>query len=87
MGLEFCEGQFNRIEVRTIGWQITQTHAPVRKHPAHALAGNGAHNTPSDGIPATQASLWYPNGVAVDARENIFIADTFQNRIRAMWAG
>ena len=51
------------------------------------VAGNGAHDTPTDGIPATQASLWYPNGVAVDARENIFIADTFQNRIRAVWAG
>ena len=51
------------------------------------VAGHGVDDNNIDGIPATQSSLSYPNGVAVDARENIFIADTFQNRIRAVWAG
>jgi len=37
MGFEFGEGQFNRIEVRTVGWQITQTHASVGENLAHAL--------------------------------------------------
>jgi len=37
MGFEFRESQFNRIEVRTVGRQITQAHASIRQHLAHAL--------------------------------------------------
>lgn len=37
MGLEFCEGQFNRVEVRTVGWQITKAYTSIRKNLAHAL--------------------------------------------------
>jgi hypothetical protein len=37
MGFEFCEGQFNRVEVRTVGWQITKAHASVRKYLAYPL--------------------------------------------------
>lgn len=35
-----------------------------------------------DGGPAVQAGLRFPDGVAVDASGNIYIADTFSNRIR-----
>ncbi len=35
-----------------------------------------------DGGPALEASFGYPRGFAVDTSGNLFVADTFQNRIR-----
>lgn len=46
------------------------------------IAGNGATAFAGDGGPATSASLFNPTGVEVDSAGNIFIADTFNNRIR-----
>lgn len=47
------------------------------------VAGGGS---PADGLgdnlPATSARLVGPQGIALDSAGNIFIADTFQNRIR-----
>ena len=47
------------------------------------IAGNGQWSglAEMEG-PATQASLYYPNGVAVDSAGNIYIADSSNNRIR-----
>ncbi len=39
-----------------------------------------------DGGPATQASLNYPSGVAIDSSGNMFIADTHNQRIRKIGA-
>lgn len=36
----------------------------------------------SDNLPATNSNLTFPSGVAVDNNENLFIADTFNSRIR-----
>ena len=50
------------------------------------VAGNGNTGFSGDGGPATSASLNQPAGVAVDASQNIFIADRPNERIRKVSA-
>ena len=47
-----------------------------------AVAGNGSYGDGGDGGPATSARLSFPNGVAVDASGNLFIADPVNALIR-----
>jgi sugar lactone lactonase YvrE len=46
------------------------------------FAGTGAIGYTGDGGQASSASFQYPSGVAVDSAGYVFIADTFNNRIR-----
>lgn len=46
------------------------------------IAGNGVGSFSGDSGMATSASLLRPNGVAVDAAGNVFIADTGNGRVR-----
>ena len=46
------------------------------------VVGNGIQGFSGDGGPATSASMYYPNGVAFDASENMYIPDLYNNRIR-----
>lgn len=46
------------------------------------VAGNGTPDFCGDGGPATDACLYYPRGVAVDGKGNLFIADTGNARVR-----
>src|SRR5271157_4225867 len=46
------------------------------------IAGNGILGFSGDGGPATSASLYWPQGVAVDSAGNLYIADTGNQRIR-----
>lgn len=48
------------------------------------VAGNGTAGYFGDGGPATQASLWYPKSVLVDAAGKILIVDSFNSRIRVV---
>jgi uncharacterized protein (TIGR03437 family) len=46
------------------------------------FAGNGTPGYLSDNVPATSTSLNFPCDVKVDAKGNVYIADTVNNRIR-----
>lgn len=63
-----------------------QSHERIRMVDTNGIittvAGNGRTGYNGDGGPATNATLWNPTGVAVDFAGNLFIADTFNNRIR-----
>ena len=51
------------------------------------MAGTGVIGFSGDGGPATSASLNTPFGIAVDAVDTVYIADTFNNRIRQVSGG
>ncbi len=46
------------------------------------IAGDGISGYAGDGGPATQAELASPDGVAIDAMGRVYIADTYNQRIR-----
>ncbi|HSB13927.1 MAG TPA: hypothetical protein VLE22_05675 [Bryobacteraceae bacterium] len=50
------------------------------------VTGNGSAGYSGDGGPGVDAQLNYPNGVAVDAGGNLYIADEGNNRIRKVSA-
>jgi len=50
-------------------------------------AGNGKLGYSGDGGPATSAELYSPRGVSVDANGNLYIADTYNQRIREVTSG
>jgi RHS repeat-associated protein len=46
------------------------------------IAGNGSQSFTGDGGSATSASLNYPGGAAYDSQGNLYVADSFNDRIR-----
>ena len=46
------------------------------------LAGDGSHADGGDGLPATQAQIQGPNGLALDFKGNLYISEGLTNRIR-----
>ena len=51
------------------------------------IGGNGIGGFNGDNIPATDASLNDPNGVAVDAGGNVYVTDRINNRVRKISIG
>jgi uncharacterized protein (TIGR03437 family) len=51
------------------------------------VAGNGTMGFSGDNGPATSAQLSYPAGVAVDSAGNLYIADTYNGRVRKVSNG
>ena len=68
----------------SVVWKITpQAEATI-------LAGvQGSFGFNGDGIPSNQASLYLDidSGVAVDSQENVYISDTWNNRVRKVDSG
>ncbi len=63
----------------------------IRKWDCHkkiltVVAGNGRAEFSGDGTPAAESGVNYPFGVTVDQQGNIYIADTFNHRIRMIAA-
>ena len=52
-----------------------------------AGTGTAGYASSDEGKPATQASLSYPTGLAVDPAGNLFIADTYNSRVREVVGG
>jgi uncharacterized protein (TIGR03437 family) len=51
------------------------------------VAGNGLFGLSGDNGPATSAQVYYPEGVALDGAGNVYIADPYNNRVRAVSGG
>ena len=67
----------------------SENHAIRKITPANVIttiAGNGNGGFSGDGGPATQAELFYPKGIAMDAAGNLYIADYSNQRIRKVSA-
>jgi hypothetical protein len=52
----------------------------------NTFAGNGTRGYSGDGGPATNAELNYPNGLAISSTDEVYIADTDNNRIRIIYS-
>jgi sugar lactone lactonase YvrE len=55
---------------------------PPLKYTIRTVAGNGANGYAGDGGAATDAQLFDPWGLAVDASGNLYIADQLNSRVR-----
>lgn len=64
-------------------WKVT----PSGRTAIAGIPGNANTGFSGDGGPATLATLSAPNGVAVDASGNVYIADTLSARIRKVVGG
>ena len=53
----------------------------------YTVAGVGNTGSAGDNAAATSAHLASPQGIAVDANRNLFIADTGNHEVRMVWAG
>ncbi|HEX6986953.1 MAG TPA: IPT/TIG domain-containing protein, partial [Planctomycetaceae bacterium] len=80
MGLRFDRG--GNLYVADTAADVVRKIAP--NGAVTTVAGNGSEGFAGDGGPALSASLDGPQGVAVDSAGNLYIADTFNHRVRVV---
>ncbi len=62
----------------------TRFGVPVVRGHAYTIAGNGICGSSGDGGPATDAEVWDPGALAIDAGGDLFIADQGNRTIREL---
>ncbi len=82
MGLRFDRA--GNLYVADTGANVVRKVAP--NGAVTTIAGSGAEGFSGDGGPALSASLNGPEGMALDAAGNLYIADTFNHRVRVVGA-
>jgi hypothetical protein len=63
-------------------WNNNRIRKVSRSGTITTFAGTGTAAFSGDGGPATQADINIPHGIASDAAGNVYITDTFANRVR-----
>ena len=66
---------------------LTACFGQAPKFTISTVAGVGASGFTGDGGPATAANLSFPAGLGFDSAGNLYIADSFNNRIRKVAVG
>jgi sugar lactone lactonase YvrE len=78
----------NRVRAVNTGSQpVTIATVPIPAGYINTVAGDGTLGYSGDFGLATQAELDFPGGVAVDENANIYVADSFNNVLRAVGSG
>ncbi len=77
------DGQGNVYVTECGNAKVREVHAGTIK----TIAGNGFIGFSGDNGPATSAELHCPGPVAVDGQGNVYIADTYNNRVREVHEG
>lgn len=70
--------------ITDIGNHVVRKIDTSPNHIITTYAGNGTYGYSGDGGPATDANLSYPRGMAVDGKNNLYIADTDNFRVRVV---
>src|SRR5208282_3430940 len=76
---------WNNARIRVVNTQATTiavANVNIGAGDIATVAGDGTAGYNGDNIAAIKAELWEPNDVAVDSAGNIYIADSFNERIR-----
>ena len=75
----------------TLNFRIRMVTPPaggtVANGTINTIAGTGVAGYTGDGAAANLAQIYHPNGVAVDASGNIYIADTLNSAVRIITGG
>ncbi len=61
------------VQLNMVGWAQSMINT---------IAGNGIQDFSGEGVPAIAASLNRPNGIEINTTDNLYIADTYNNRVR-----